>query len=162
MKTAICTINHNTLDKRVTISFDHDDHKLYSDNEEILDTPAFAHFGEAVDFCKASWGVDPVGVWGLEWIEADAAERMVYVAKSARADGDEYDLGITYELDEARALCKADLAHLTDAERRHTSDRVDGWKLDVLDGESAADAYHRAFGDAAWIPDADFSEEVAN
>ena len=70
MKKTICTINHNERNERVTISYDTDERKLYADDEAI-DTPELPTVEAAEDFCAASWGVDPVGVWDLEWIEED-------------------------------------------------------------------------------------------
>ena len=90
MKIKICTINHNEREERVTISYDTDGRKLYADNE-IIDTPELDTIEAAEDFCAAAWGVDPVGVWNLEWIERD--EPQTVTRYEIKTDSFEFRMG---------------------------------------------------------------------
>ena len=78
MKINICTINHNTdKDRRVTVSYDTDDMHLYADGEQI-DGRELPTIEDAENECAALWGVDPVAVWELEWIERKENEPKRY------------------------------------------------------------------------------------
>lgn len=69
--TDICTILlNNSETERQTISYNGIDHKLYSSViDQPIDTPSLNTIEDAEEFCHTTWGIDPSGVWDLQWIE---------------------------------------------------------------------------------------------
>jgi hypothetical protein len=62
----ICTINHSFEDgKRITISYDEEERKLFN-GEEYIDSPELGTVWEAEEYAQALWYED---VWDLKWIE---------------------------------------------------------------------------------------------
>lgn len=86
-------------------------------------------------------------------------KKNIYIARSDRKHGDSFDLTVTFDLAEARKAAQDVLDHLTAKEREQTTNHIDGYTVEVLDGESARDAYHRLLTDDELPCDPDFYEE---
>lgn len=69
--------------------------------------------------------------------------KTIYIARSDRKHGDSFDLTVTFDLSEARKVAEDRRDHLTAKEREQTTTHIDGYTVEILDGESARDAYHR-------------------
>lgn len=68
---AICTINHNTEDTRLTVSYDPAQKAIYSDTPDEINTPIAENLSTieaAEDMCKMLYSTP---AWELEWIERD-------------------------------------------------------------------------------------------
>ena len=69
----ICTILlNNSETERQTISYNTVSKKLFSSAIDTpLDTPPLNSIEDAEEYCHISWGIDPSGVWDLQWIERE-------------------------------------------------------------------------------------------
>lgn len=69
----ICTILLNGSEtERQTISYSEVSKKLFSSVINApLGTPPLNTVEDAEDYCHIMWGVDPSGVWDLQWIERE-------------------------------------------------------------------------------------------
>ena len=85
--------------------------------------------------------------------------RTVYVAVSARINGDSFDLRYSFDPDEARKALSDDLAHMTQAERSRSTMHIDGYSVEAFPDESAEAAFRRFEEGKAWLPDPDCYEE---
>lgn len=90
-------------------------------------------------------------------------KKMVYVAKSARMNRDViidiFDDDVSFDLATARLANYSTWRSLTLTERKSRNLYIEGFLLDVEDGESAEDAYFRLVLDTCWSPDPGFFEE---
>lgn len=87
---------------------------------------------------------------------------MIYVPTLRHHRGDSYDLGYTFDLDEARWLVESDRNSLTKNELARCDHVILGWEIEVQDRETAKDAYIRwsdeVMEEQCYLPDPDFSE----
>ena len=89
-------------------------------------------------------------------------KKMVYIAQRCeRKDtSDIWDVAVTFDLEEARAACKADWEHMTRFEQIRNRQYIEGYMLDVEDGETAGDAYNRAIDNDELCRDPNYYEEM--
>lgn len=80
-------------------------------------------------------------------------EKRVYVAISARNDGDSFDIAVSFDRAEAVDAIENQIAHLTKSERKNSTNSVQAWDIPVLDGQTAKEAYHAWCMEQTWIPD---------
>lgn len=85
--------------------------------------------------------------------------KTIYIARSDRRHGDSFDLFATFDLAEARKAIEDGLDHLTAKEREQTTNHIDGYTVEILDGESAVDAYHRLLDEDELPSDPDYYDE---
>lgn len=79
--------------------------------------------------------------------------KIIYVAECLRIYGDCFELKFSFDKDEAIMAAIADRKHLTSSERNNSTHSVKGYLMDVESGESAKEAYDRAFEDGCCNPD---------
>lgn len=75
---------------------------------------------------------------------AELGKHTVYVAKSDRIGADSFDLAVSYDIAEVRQALDMDFYHMTAAERKNSQLYIEGYSVDILDGETAKEAYSRA------------------
>lgn len=76
-------------------------------------------------------------------------KKTIYIARSDRRNGDSFDLYVGFDRDRAEAAIWIDESHMTPKERANTTDYIDEIEVEVLAGETAADAYSR-YLEEAW------------
>lgn len=63
-------------------------------------------------------------------------KKMLYVTVSGRIGADEFNVCVTFDLDEARKAALNEWKHLTDREREKSEIRVDGYRIEVEDEDT--------------------------
>lgn len=89
-------------------------------------------------------------------------KKMVYIARSDRLDGDSFDIKVTFDAVAAREALDMEYYHLTPRELKNTFMYIEGHLEDVLDGETAKEAYNRITEDLFCLPDPDYYEEYGS
>ena len=82
-------------------------------------------------------------------------KKTIYTTINERHNGDSFDLAITFDLAEATKAMETDLKHQTPAERAKSSTYIEAREIDVLDGETAKEAYNRLLDADEWPGDCD-------
>lgn len=77
-------------------------------------------------------------------------KKTIYVTIASRVGGDSFDLIATYDKDEAVRVMEADESHLTPDEKEKYEYYIESQQVDVLDGESAEEAYRRLLIEDEW------------
>lgn len=84
-------------------------------------------------------------------------KKTVYIARTFRR-GDLFDVKTTYRLNEAREALKDDAEHLTTQELKGAEHYIDGYTVEVEDGETAEAAYNRLIDEDELPYDPDYYE----
>ena len=87
-------------------------------------------------------------------------KKMVYVAWDSKLGGNDYDVAVSFDLEECRDAAVRDREHLTDRERAGSEHYIKGYKIPVLDGQSARVAYEEWGLEQYCMPDPDYYEDV--
>lgn len=87
-------------------------------------------------------------------------KKTVYIARTFRR-GDCFDVKTTYRLNEAREALKDDAEHLTTQELKGAEHYIDGYTVEVQEGETAEEAYNRLIDEDEFPYDPDYYEELA-
>lgn len=73
--------------------------------------------------------------------------KTVYIAKSDRLYSkttmDSFDLSFSFDLETAREALESDYCHMTKRERENSNLYIEGYEIDVEDGETAEEAFNR-------------------
>lgn len=86
--------------------------------------------------------------------------KMIYTATSTKISGDQYDLIVTFDRDEAFAAAKSDWDHMSAYDRKHTINAVEGRLLEVKADQTAKDAYAEYLDESICTVDPVEYEEV--
>lgn len=87
-------------------------------------------------------------------------KKMVYVAWDSKLGGNDYEVAVSFDLEECRDAAVRDREHLTDRERLGCEHYIKGYKVPVLDGQSARVAYEEWGYEQCCMPDPDYYEDV--
>ena len=86
--------------------------------------------------------------------------KMVYVAWDSKLGGNDYEVSVSFDLEECRAAAVRDRERLSGSDRELCEHHIKGYTIDVLDGQSARVAYKEwALGHTV-TPDAEYFEDV--
>lgn len=85
-------------------------------------------------------------------------KRMVYTAVSTKQDGDQFDLGYSFDRAKVMDIALGDWNHMSAYDRERTVNAVEGRMLDVENYQSAKDAYMTYLDGGEYIDPVEYEE----
>jgi len=81
-------------------------------------------------------------------------KKIIYVAKSIKEYGDSFDIAVSFDKDEATEAAIYDRKRLSQFDKEKCFHMVEGYEIDVADGETAREAYDN------WLLETNFADPL--